>query len=53
MAPMTSKASLKPMKPGEYQGDGRDSDGLDLANHVSVKKGGKPMGSVQTTLTAR
>jgi Cu(I)/Ag(I) efflux system membrane fusion protein len=53
MAPMTSKASLKPMKPGEYQGTVEIPMAWTWQTTVSVKKGGKPMGSVQTTLTAR
>jgi membrane fusion protein, copper/silver efflux system len=53
MAPMSSEATLRPMKPGEYQGQ------IDIPvpgtwqTTVSVKKGNNPMGSVQTTLTAR
>ena len=53
MAPMTSKASLKPMKPGEYQGTVDIPMAWTWQTTVSVKKDGKPMGSVQTTLTAR
>ena len=53
MAPMTSKASLKPMKRGEYQGKVDIPMAWTWQTTVSVKKGGKPMGSVQTTLTAR
>jgi Cu(I)/Ag(I) efflux system membrane fusion protein len=53
MAPMTSKASLKPMKPGEYQGQVDIPMAWTWQTTVSVKKGGKPMGSAQTTLTAR
>jgi membrane fusion protein, copper/silver efflux system len=53
MAPMTSKASLKPMKPGEYQGTVEIPMAWTWQTTVSVKKGGKPIGSVQTTLTAR
>jgi hypothetical protein len=53
MAPMTSKASLKPMKPGEYQGQVDVPMAWTWQTTISVKKGGKPMGSVQTTLTAR
>jgi len=53
MAPMTSKASLRPMKPGEYQGTVEIPMAWTWQTTVSVKKGGKPIGSVQTTLTAR
>jgi len=53
MAPMTSKASLKPMKPGEYQGQVEVPMAWTWQTTVSVKKDGRPMGSVQTTLTAR
>jgi membrane fusion protein, copper/silver efflux system len=53
MAPMTSRASLKPMKPGEYHGTVDIPMAWTWQTTVSVKKGGKPMGSVQTTLTAR
>ena len=53
MAPMTSKASLKPIKPGEYQGEVVIPMAWTWQTTVSVKKGGKPMGSFQTTLTAR
>jgi len=53
MAPMTSKASLKPVKPGEYQGQVDIPMAWTWQTTVSVKKDGKPMGSTQTTLTAR
>ena len=53
MAPMTSRASLKPMKPGEYQGQVDVPMAWTWQTTVSVKKGGKPVGSAQTTLTAR
>ncbi|MCI0719369.1 MAG: efflux RND transporter periplasmic adaptor subunit [Acidobacteria bacterium] len=53
MAPMTSKASLRPTKPGEYQGEVDVPMAWTWQTTVSVKKGGKPMGSAQTTLTAR
>jgi membrane fusion protein, copper/silver efflux system len=53
MAPMTSKASLKAMKPGEYQGQVDIPMAWTWQTTVLVKKGGQPMGSVQTTLTAR
>ena len=53
MAPMTSKASLRPMKPGEYQGEVDIPMAWTWQTTVSVKKDGKPMGSAQTTLTAR
>ncbi len=53
MAPMTSRASLRPMKPGEYQGQVDVPMAWTWQTTVSVKKGGKSMGSVQTTLTAR
>ena len=53
MAPMTSKASLRPMKPGEYQGTVEIPMAWTWQTTVSVKKDGNPMGSVQTTLTAR
>jgi hypothetical protein len=53
MAPMTSKASLKPVKPGEYQGQVDIPMAWTWQTTVSVKKDGRPMGSTQTTLTAR
>ena len=53
MAPMTSKASLKPMRSGEYQGQVDIPMAWTWQTTVSVKKDGKPMGSTQTTLTAR
>ena len=53
MAPMTSKASLKPLKAGEYQGTVAIPMAWTWQTTVSVKKDGKPLGSVQTTLTAR
>jgi membrane fusion protein, copper/silver efflux system len=53
MAPMTSKARLRAMKPGEYQGEVDVPMAWTWQTTVSVKKGGKPIGSVQTTLTAR
>ena len=53
MAPMSSKATLRPLKPGEYQGEIDIPMAWTWQTTVSVKKGNKPMGSVQTTLTAR
>ena len=53
MAPMTSKVSLKPVKPGEYQGQVEIPMAWTWQTTVSVKKDGKAMGSTQTTLTAR
>jgi membrane fusion protein, copper/silver efflux system len=53
MPPMTSRANLKPMKPGEYQGEVDIPMAWTWQTTVSVKKDGKPMGSVQTTVTAR
>jgi len=53
MAPMTSKAKLRPVKPGEYEGEIEIPLAWTWQTTVSVKKGDKPMGSVQTTLTAR
>jgi RND family efflux transporter MFP subunit len=53
MAPMSSKATLRPMKPGEYQGEIDIPMAWTWQTTVSVKKGNKLMGSIQTTLTAR
>ena len=53
MAPMTSRARLRPMKPGEYQGEVDVPMAWTWQTTISVRKGDKLMGSVQTTLTAR
>jgi membrane fusion protein, copper/silver efflux system len=53
MAPMSSKAKLRPMQAGDYQGEIDIPMAWTWQTTVTVKKGDKPMGSVQTTLTAR
>ncbi|MEW5975832.1 MAG: efflux RND transporter periplasmic adaptor subunit [Acidobacteriota bacterium] len=53
MAAMSSEAQLRPMKAGEYQGVIDLPMAWTWQTTVSVKKDGKSVGSVQTTLTAR
>ena len=53
MAPMSSNTTLRSMKPGEYQGEIDIPMAWTWQTTVSVKKGNTPLGSVQTTLTAR
>ena len=53
MAPMTSKAMLNHSGNGEYAGKIDVPMAWTWQATISVKKGDKFMGSVQTTLTAR
>jgi membrane fusion protein, copper/silver efflux system len=53
MAPMTSKATLKPMGNGEYAGTIEIEMAWSWQTTVTVKKEGKSLGSIQTTITAR
>jgi membrane fusion protein, copper/silver efflux system len=53
MAPMTSKATLKPTGAGEYAGTIDIPMAWSWQTTVTVKKEGKSLGSMQTTVTAR
>jgi membrane fusion protein, copper/silver efflux system len=53
MAPMTSKATLKPSGAGEYAGTIDIPMAWSWQTTVTVKKEGKSLGSMQTTVTAR
>jgi Cu(I)/Ag(I) efflux system membrane fusion protein len=53
MAPMTSKAKLNPLGNGQYGGNIDIPMAWSWQTTVSVRKEGKLVGSLQTTLTAR
>jgi membrane fusion protein, copper/silver efflux system len=53
MAPMTAKAKLSPSGNGEYSGTIEIPMAWSWQTTVSVRKQGKPLGSLRTTLTAR
>src|SRR5262245_44846649 len=53
MAPMTAKAALKPAGAGEYAGTIDIPMAWSWQTIVTVKKEGKSLGSMQTTITAR
>jgi len=53
MAPMTAKATLKSVGNGEYTGTIEIPMAWSWQTTVTVKKEGKSLGSMQTTITAR